>query len=59
MKNILGIFILSLLISKAYGQNIFKISENSDLTILAEIDSTFTKNNSNYARIKNRTELCR
>lgn len=53
MKNILGIFILSLLISKAYGQNIFKISENSDLTILAEIDSTFTKNNSNYARIKN------
>jgi len=53
MKNILGIFILLLFLSKSYGQNIFKISENSDLTILATIDSTLTKGKSYYARIKN------
>lgn len=53
MKYILRIFILSLFFSKVYGQNIFKISENSDLTVLATIDSTFTKNKLHYARIKN------
>ncbi len=39
MKNIILILILSILFSNFYGQNIFRISEDSNFIILSKIDS--------------------
>ena len=54
MKNILIIIIIFLFLSELNGQSIFRISENSDLTILAHVDSIQNNANEKIAYLKDK-----
>lgn len=54
MKNMLIIIITFLFLTELNGQNIFRISENSDLTILAHVDSIQNNANEKIAYLKDK-----
>lgn len=51
MKIIISLFFVLLFIHQTSGQNIIKLSEQSDLILLAKVDSIFNKENAKYAKL--------